>query len=178
MNTTLLCPPSIDNSFGPYAGVCRGGFDFTLLFEETILTIPLSAIFFLIFPLRALQLYRNDKKVVRSPLQICKLVCILSFELAPSDAWMLIALHGLRHALLVFRYFSLRFLFYGLVLPRFQSTEPEPLFRLLRSHLLFLWGLACSLMVNMYTLFVHHSFLISTSSCRSFSTLHEPGHYG
>ncbi|KAG9258286.1 multidrug resistance-like protein [Emericellopsis atlantica] len=37
------CP---DGSFGPWAGPdCRGGFDFTLLFEETILSILLSAVF-------------------------------------------------------------------------------------------------------------------------------------
>ncbi|KAI6782255.1 Leucinostatins biosynthesis cluster protein H [Emericellopsis cladophorae] len=37
------CP---DGNFGPWAGPdCRGGFDFTLLFEETILSILLSAVF-------------------------------------------------------------------------------------------------------------------------------------
>ena len=70
MNKPSSCPSAADNSFGPYAGTCRGGFDFTLLFEESILTIPLLAIFILILPLRILQLYKNDKKVVRSALQI------------------------------------------------------------------------------------------------------------
>jgi len=74
MNEISSCSPSLDNSFGPYAGNCRGGFDFTLLFEETILSIPLLAIFILILPFRTLQLYKNEKKVVRSPLQLYKLV--------------------------------------------------------------------------------------------------------
>ncbi|OAA71650.1 ABC transporter, transmembrane domain, type 1 [Akanthomyces lecanii RCEF 1005] len=41
---TLSCPVSADNVFGPaVAAPCRAGFDFTLLFEETVLTIlPLS----------------------------------------------------------------------------------------------------------------------------------------
>ncbi len=74
MNKLSSCLPSMDDSFGPYAGTCRGGFDFTLLFEEAVLSIPLLAVFILILPFRILQLYKNDKKVVRSPLQIYKLV--------------------------------------------------------------------------------------------------------
>lgn len=76
----LACPPLIDKSFGPFAGACRGGFDFTLLFEETILTIPLSATFLLLLPFRLWLLYKNEKKVVRSPLQAYKLVRTLSYH--------------------------------------------------------------------------------------------------
>nr|POF13541.1 abc transporter c family member 9 [Quercus suber] len=44
----MACPASVDQSFGPWAGpVCRGGFDFTLLFEESILALPLLCVFLL-----------------------------------------------------------------------------------------------------------------------------------
>ncbi|KAL8747798.1 MAG: hypothetical protein Q9190_000370 [Brigantiaea leucoxantha] len=42
----------IDDSFGPYAEQCRGGFDFTLLFEETLLSILPLALLISIAPLR------------------------------------------------------------------------------------------------------------------------------
>ncbi|KAF5565087.1 multidrug resistance [Fusarium phyllophilum] len=52
---------SCDNSFGPYAGGCRGGFDFTLLFEESILTIPITALVLLAAPCRVLYLLHKNK---------------------------------------------------------------------------------------------------------------------
>src|SRR5277367_1742477 len=69
-----LCPLTVDDSFGPWAGDCRGGFDFTLLFEESILTIPLLCIFILVLPFRMVQLVRTEKKVVSSPLRLYKMV--------------------------------------------------------------------------------------------------------
>ncbi|KAH7030673.1 ABC transporter [Microdochium trichocladiopsis] len=61
------CPVGVDDSFGPWAGpVCRGGFDFTLFFEDTILTIPLYCLFLLALPVRVFQLARTDVKVVPS----------------------------------------------------------------------------------------------------------------
>lgn len=70
----LPCPVSVDDSFGPWAGACRGGFDITLLFEESILAIPLLCLFILVLPGRFLQLARSPVKVVTSPLQLLKLV--------------------------------------------------------------------------------------------------------
>ncbi|TLD19247.1 hypothetical protein PspLS_09793 [Pyricularia sp. CBS 133598] len=59
------CPVSIDRSFGPWAGPeCRGGFDFTLLFEESILSIPVSSIFLLFFlPVELVRLAAQPVKV-------------------------------------------------------------------------------------------------------------------
>ena len=65
---------AVDNSFGPAATDCRGNFDFTLLFEELILSILPSALFLLIVPYRFLHVYRGPRKVRRSLLQIVKLV--------------------------------------------------------------------------------------------------------
>ena len=73
-NKATSCLSSIDDSFGPYAGACRGGFDFTLLFEEAILTIPLLVIFILIVPFRIFQSLKHDKKVLSSSLQVYKIV--------------------------------------------------------------------------------------------------------
>lgn len=53
----------IDNSFGPHAGDCRDGFDFTLLFEETILTLlPLGLLVLGLFP-RVWFLLKRPKKI-------------------------------------------------------------------------------------------------------------------
>lgn len=73
-NTT--CPASVDNSFGPWIGSnCRDGFDFTLLFEETILTIPLLLLFLFAFPIRIVQLARTETKVLPSVQHWLKAVC-------------------------------------------------------------------------------------------------------
>lgn len=68
----------LDDRFGPHADGCRGGFDFTLLFEETILTLLPLAIILLITPLRIFYLFKKDRKVVQTRLLSCKLVCISS----------------------------------------------------------------------------------------------------
>lgn len=65
-----------DNSFGPHAGECRGGFDFTLLFEETILTLVPATLSLLVIPPRVWFLLQRRKKVVAAHhcLAIVKLV--------------------------------------------------------------------------------------------------------
>lgn len=69
------CPAAIDKSFGPWAGVgCRGGFDFTLFFEESILSIPLNCIFLFGVPWRTWQLMRQDAKVVNNFQRLLKAV--------------------------------------------------------------------------------------------------------
>lgn len=66
---------SCDDSFGPYAGDCRGGFDFTLLFEESILTIPITVLVLLAAPCRVLYLlHKNKVKVENSRWLYCKIV--------------------------------------------------------------------------------------------------------
>ncbi|KAG7047518.1 ABC transporter [Colletotrichum scovillei] len=64
------CSPGLDNSLGPWAGeLCRGGFDFTLFFEEAILAVPLQSLLLLLLPTCALRLARSDVKVVPSTLR-------------------------------------------------------------------------------------------------------------
>lgn len=66
----------IDNTLGPSAGECRGGFDFTLLFEEIILTVlPFVPLLFVV-PLRILYLFKRSVKVTQSPLLPIKLVSL------------------------------------------------------------------------------------------------------
>jgi hypothetical protein len=65
---------SIDDSFGPYAGNCRGGFDFTLFFEEVVLTIPLALLFISIVPSRIILLRKRRQKCVAGYLLPAKLV--------------------------------------------------------------------------------------------------------
>ncbi|ORY71658.1 multidrug resistance-related protein [Pseudomassariella vexata] len=71
----LVCD---DNSFGP--GVkspdCRGSFDFTILFEESIFTILPATLFILLAPFRALRLLRRRIRVKRTALYAGKVVAI------------------------------------------------------------------------------------------------------
>lgn len=64
----------IDNTFGPYALHCRGAFDFTLLFEETILTIVPLGLALLVAPFRIAYVFKKSKKVNDGPLIHLKLV--------------------------------------------------------------------------------------------------------
>ena len=64
----------IDNTFHVYAGECRGGFDFTLLFEEGILTVIPLALMLAVAPLRILYLSKKSIKVNESLLLPFKLV--------------------------------------------------------------------------------------------------------
>lgn len=54
----------LDDSFGPHAGDCRGGFDFTLLFEEAILTIVPIGLLLMVLPPRIWYLLKRTKKVL------------------------------------------------------------------------------------------------------------------
>ena len=72
--------PAIDNSFGPYAGSCRGGFDFTLLFEETILSLLPLCLILVVVPWRALYLVRRTTKVDGTVLLPLRLVGLISLR--------------------------------------------------------------------------------------------------
>lgn len=77
---SLASCPAVDNTFGPYASHCRGGFDFTLLFEESILSIlPICCILSLV-PFRVAYLLRRTIKVNRTYLLPSKLVCPLLMQ--------------------------------------------------------------------------------------------------
>lgn len=64
-----------DNSFGPFLELPgRATFDFTLLFEEVILSIVPSAILLFLIPLRTLRLWKSPRKVIGGYLQTTKIV--------------------------------------------------------------------------------------------------------
>ncbi|KAF4450880.1 hypothetical protein F53441_6057 [Fusarium austroafricanum] len=65
-----------DSLFGPsiWAEGCRGGFDFTLSFQESILSITPSALFLLIAGPRAFYLFKNPDKTKRHATYTPKLV--------------------------------------------------------------------------------------------------------
>ena len=59
--------PCNDNAFGPAISDCHGAFDFTLLFEQSILSIGPSALLLLLGPLRLYQLYGSTVKTLPDP---------------------------------------------------------------------------------------------------------------
>ncbi len=67
---------SLDNTMRVDAGSCRGGFDFSLLFEETILSLLPIALVSILVPLRLWQLSQKRRKVVDSWLLPVKLVSL------------------------------------------------------------------------------------------------------
>ncbi|KAF4929096.1 ABC transporter atnG [Colletotrichum viniferum] len=85
------CPAGVDDSLGPWAGdECRGGFDFTLLFEDAVLAVPLHCLLLLVLPACALRLAGADVKVVASTqraLKACASVCLVALNLALLVLW-------------------------------------------------------------------------------------------
>lgn len=72
---------SADKSFGPFCHIPGEHiFDFTLLFEDTILSILPSSLLLLTAPLRILQLWHASRKVRVSRLRTIKMVCVLKFR--------------------------------------------------------------------------------------------------
>ncbi|WEW56917.1 hypothetical protein PRK78_002374 [Emydomyces testavorans] len=69
----------IDDTFGPYALHCRDGFDFTLLFEETLLTIVPLGLLLLVAPFRIFYLFKKQTKVNDGPLVHLKLTALSAF---------------------------------------------------------------------------------------------------
>jgi hypothetical protein len=66
-----------ENRFGPAVGnKCNGGFDFTLLFEQSILTLGPAAIFLVAFPIRFAYLARKDARTALSRFRVVKLVSL------------------------------------------------------------------------------------------------------
>ncbi|CAI6342532.1 unnamed protein product [Periconia digitata] len=82
---------AVDRTFGPYAGEhCRGGFDFTLLFEEAIFSlIPISLVL-IIAPIRLRYLWKKQNKVSSSLILPVKLIAwtfLIAFDLAAVVLW-------------------------------------------------------------------------------------------
>jgi hypothetical protein len=71
---TPSCLPVNDDVFGPVIQGCRSNFDFTLLFEQTILSIGPAALLLLFAPPRVIRLLRSNKKTRPSRLRLYKTV--------------------------------------------------------------------------------------------------------
>ncbi|KAJ5370421.1 uncharacterized protein N7496_006513 [Penicillium cataractarum] len=82
----------LDNTMRVDAGSCRGGFDFTLLFEETILTLLPIALISILVPLRIWQLSQKRRKVVESwllPLKLAAWFFFIGLGIAQTVLWAL-----------------------------------------------------------------------------------------
>ena len=80
-----LCAPTADAAFGPVVdAACRGGFDFTLVFEQSIFVLLPASLLILVAPLRLIQLRKASVKVTDHVSRAIKLVsrpsCILIIE--------------------------------------------------------------------------------------------------
>ncbi|KAI4721875.1 putative ABC transporter [Aureobasidium sp. EXF-10727] len=75
VNATWSSDPILDcglHTFGPAS--CDGSFDFTLVFEQTILSIAPSVIFLCFLPVSLIKLFRRAPKFKASTIRIVKLV--------------------------------------------------------------------------------------------------------
>ncbi|KAF2200883.1 canalicular multispecific organic anion transporter 1 [Delitschia confertaspora ATCC 74209] len=83
--------PGVDDTFGPWAGPdCRGGFDFTLLFQEGILSLLPLCVVLAVAPGRIFFLWTKKNKVHKSPLLLAKLIAwglLAAFEIALLTQW-------------------------------------------------------------------------------------------
>jgi ATP-binding cassette subfamily C (CFTR/MRP) protein 1 len=77
---TASCLPTADDVFGPVVSGCRQNFDFTLLFEQSILTLVPAALLLLVAPLRLLQLYKASVKTRPASVGQIKLVSCLKLN--------------------------------------------------------------------------------------------------
>lgn len=72
------CSPAADNVFGPAVGAgCRDGFDFTLLFEQSMLSILPASIILIASPFRIRYLLKRGIRTRYNPIRISKLVSSL-----------------------------------------------------------------------------------------------------
>lgn len=76
MNPSMsLCAPTADAAFGPAVGEeCRDGFDFTIVFEQSVLVLLPSSLLLLAAPVRLAQLRGASVKVAGHRLRLAKLV--------------------------------------------------------------------------------------------------------
>ncbi|EDN98225.1 hypothetical protein SS1G_13082 [Sclerotinia sclerotiorum 1980 UF-70] len=83
------CGIDQDDSFGPVLKGCRENFDFTLVFEESILSLAPSAFLLLLVPARLVQLWGSRKKVRRGFWQLSRSIafCILLSQIIASGRY-------------------------------------------------------------------------------------------
>ena len=87
----MSCPSFADNTFGPtIPSPCRSTFDFTLLFEQTILTIFPACILLLLAPPRIWHLLRSSTKTLPNPIGSLKAavaVALVALQLSILILW-------------------------------------------------------------------------------------------
>ncbi|KAK8017726.1 P-loop containing nucleoside triphosphate hydrolase [Apiospora rasikravindrae] len=89
-SSAMSCPPGIDDAFGPVVDECARTFDFTLLFEETILSILPSAVFLILGAIRLATLFTRKSRVGGVILRSIKLLVIgvlLAFSVVLLALW-------------------------------------------------------------------------------------------
>ncbi|EZF09743.1 hypothetical protein H103_08894 [Trichophyton rubrum CBS 288.86] len=79
MASNDICASVQDRTFGPWAQQCRGAFDFTLLFEESVLTLVPLCIMILFAPFRIAYLFRKKRKVEDTPLVHMKITSLAAY---------------------------------------------------------------------------------------------------
>jgi ATP-binding cassette, subfamily C (CFTR/MRP), member 1 len=78
------CSIQVEDKFGPVVQGCLGDFDFTLLFEDSILSICPLLIALLLVPFRVLQLWKRSDRVRTGILHSFKLVRLSSIHVKRS----------------------------------------------------------------------------------------------
>lgn len=73
MNSSAGLSPA-EFSFGPVAG--DRAFDFSLTFEESVLSVVPSALLLLLAPVRLISLQKQPNRVGGKEFQLVKLVCV------------------------------------------------------------------------------------------------------
>ncbi|KAK1256135.1 hypothetical protein MKX07_008394 [Trichoderma sp. CBMAI-0711] len=86
-----LCAATADASFGPVVdAACRDGFDFTLLFEQSIFVLVPASLLLLVAPLRLLKLRKAPVKVTDNVSRAIKLsvtACLAALQLVSIALW-------------------------------------------------------------------------------------------
>ncbi|KAH0531953.1 hypothetical protein TsFJ059_000711 [Trichoderma semiorbis] len=89
--STPLCAPTADAVFGPVVdAACRDGFDFTLVFEQSIFVLLPASLLVLAAPLRLIQLRKSPIKVVDHVSRVIKLSvvsCLAALQLVLIALW-------------------------------------------------------------------------------------------
>ncbi|PTB70684.1 P-loop containing nucleoside triphosphate hydrolase protein [Trichoderma citrinoviride] len=86
-----LCAPTADAAFGPVVdAACRGGFDFTLVFEQSIFVLLPASLLILVAPLRLIQLRKASVKVtdhVSRAIKLAVTACLAALQLVLIALW-------------------------------------------------------------------------------------------
>ncbi|KAL7796652.1 P-loop containing nucleoside triphosphate hydrolase protein [Trichoderma ceciliae] len=86
-----LCAPTADAAFGPVVdAACRDGFDFTLVFEQSIFVLLPASLLVLVAPLRLVQLRKSSVKVADHVSRMVKVSvtgCLAALQLVLVALW-------------------------------------------------------------------------------------------